>query len=48
MTKELEGTLRFDWICDGMIEHTEYTLKKFNLDVSKAREIVCKVTGVRL
>ena len=48
MSNELKGTLRFDYITEDMIEHTENTLKKLNLEVGQAREIVFKVTGVRL
>ena len=48
MEDELRGTCVFDFYCDHMLQHTEHILKKLNLDNSQAKEIVFKITGLRV
>ena len=45
MDDELWGTIAFDSITEDVVVQT---LKKLNLDVKKAREIVFAVTGYKL
>ncbi len=46
MDKELSGTLRYDYICESMKDHTEHVLQKLGMDVTKAAEIVFNITGI--
>jgi len=48
MDDELWGTITFDNITEDMVEVVVQTLKKLNLDVKKAHEIVFAVTGYKV